>query len=206
MSDSTRQEHATAFEPSNYTMRTSVVPPAFEQLGHRTTNHAADPVVEVSPPDAVSRRTASGPGVAVEIVQDIRRGRIDYRYCSSRHMLVVHERGLRHDGCTLIEGRAAEIHAAGLQRKTRLRAGRPQILTTGMSRARSRASCFFYFNPIQLAISPLGYSRNVAVAADILRGQRIIMQTATEASTTLIEGRRFRSSAISRSSWGRAFA
>jgi AraC family transcriptional regulator len=184
MSDSTRQEHATAFEPSSYAMRASVVPPAFEQLGHRTANHAADPVVEVSPPDAVSRRTASGPGVAVEIVHDNRRGRIEYRYCSSRHMLVVYERCVRHDGCTLIEGLP----------KSTLRdcSGKLVFVPAGHKyhdwhepRTLSRVA-FFYFNPIQLAIGPLGYSR-MSLSPRIFFEDNAIMQTALKLAT-LIEG------------------
>jgi AraC family transcriptional regulator len=42
--------------------------------------------------------------MAVEIVQASRRGRIDYRYRAPMHMLVVHDRGVRHDGCTVIHG------------------------------------------------------------------------------------------------------
>jgi AraC family transcriptional regulator len=165
-------------------MRASVVPPAFEQLGHRTANHAADPVVEVSPPDAVSRRTASGPGVAVEIVHDNRRGRIDYRYCSSRHLLVVHERGARHDGCTLIEG----LPKSTLQDCS----GKLVFVPAGHKyhdwhepRTLSRV-VFFYFNPIQLAISPLGYSR-MSLSPRIFFEDNAVMQTALKLAT-LIEG------------------
>jgi AraC family transcriptional regulator len=184
MSDSTCQEHATAFDSSSYPMPASVVPPAFEQLGHRTANHAADLVVEVSPPDSVSRRTAGGSGVAVEIVHDNRRGRIDYRYCSSRHMLVVHERGVRHDGCTLIEG---------LPKSTLLDcSGKLVFVPAGHKyhdwhepRTLSRV-VFFYFNPIQLAISPLGYSR-MPLSPRIFFEDNAIMQTALKLAT-LIEG------------------
>jgi AraC family transcriptional regulator len=67
-------------------------------------DHPTDRDVEVSPPDAVSRRGAILPGVAVEIVQANRRCRIDYRYCASAPLLVFHDRGARHDGCTEIQG------------------------------------------------------------------------------------------------------
>src|ERR1700728_2835635 len=67
MSDSAREELATAIEPSSYTIP--------RKLYHRRAPPAANWVVQVSPGDAVSRRTASGSGVAVEIVQDKRRGR-----------------------------------------------------------------------------------------------------------------------------------
>jgi AraC-like DNA-binding protein len=184
MSDSARQEHATAFEPSSYAVHPSVVPPAFKNLNHRTANHAADQVVEVFPPDAVSRRTFSGPGVAAEIVHDNRRGRIDYRYCSPRHMLVVHERGVRHDGCTAIEG----LPKSTLQDCS----GKLVFVPAGHKyhdwhepRTLSRV-VFFYFNPLQLAISPLSYPRP-SLSPRIFFEDNAIMQTALKLAT-LIEG------------------
>ena len=121
MSNSAREEHGSAFDAGSYATLRSVVPPPFEQtaareteehgdLGrvrerfHQAAHRAADQVVQVSPADAVNRRGARWPGMAVEIVQANRRGRIDYRYRASMHMLVVHDRGARHDGCTAVEG------------------------------------------------------------------------------------------------------
>src|SRR3984893_8865331 len=187
MSDSTRQEHARPFEPSSYAMRASVVPPAFQQLGHRTANHAGDPVVEVSPPDAVSRRSASGPGVAVEIVHDNRRGRIDYRYCSSRHMLVVHERGVRHDGCTTIES----LSPSALQDCSR----NIVFVPAGYayhdwhdSRTVSRV-VFFYVNPTQLAITPELGSLSSSLAPRLFFKDNALIETALKIAR-LIESSR----------------
>lgn len=186
MSDSGREEHAMAFEPTTHAMRLSAAPQAFEprEADHRTANQAADSVVQVSPPDAVSRRTAGGPGMAVEIVQDNRRGRIDYRYCSTRHMLAVYERGVRHDGCTLVEG---------LPKSTLLDCGRKLVFVPAghryhdwhEPRTLSRV-VFFYLNPLQLAISPLGYSR-LSLSPRIFFEDSAIMSTALKLAT-LIEG------------------
>jgi AraC family transcriptional regulator len=118
MSDSAHEEHRSSYEPSSYAMLQSVLPSAFGQsAAHTIGNHpeltgarqryhqpVADRVVRISPPNAVTRRSALWPGMAVEIVQASRRGRIDYRYCGPMHMLVVHDRGVRHDGCTVIHG------------------------------------------------------------------------------------------------------
>jgi AraC family transcriptional regulator len=201
MSDSAHGEHATAFEPSHYAIRQSVVPPAFErgtppqpdnhtdrngprEPNHRIANQAADPFVQVSPPDAVTRRTVSGPGMAVEIVQDRRRGRIEYRYCSPLHMLVVHERGVRHDGCTVIEG---------LPKSTLQDCSRKLVFVPAghayhdwhEPRTLSRV-VFFYFNPVRLAISPLGCSKS-SLSARIFFEDDAAMQTALKLAT-LIEG------------------
>src|SRR5271168_455773 len=105
MLDSACEDHATSFD-SSYALRQAVVLPALERgmppaIGRytdlnearspypRMTIRAADQFVQVSPSDAVSRRTASWPGMAVEIVQASRRGRIDYQYCAPVHMLAV---------------------------------------------------------------------------------------------------------------------
>src|ERR1700677_2788173 len=104
MSGSVREEHGSAFEASSYAMLQSVVPSAFERsaiqktekpdltgarlLYRQTAHRPADRVVQVSPANAVTRRCARWSGMAVEIVQASRRGRIDYRYSGSMHMLV----------------------------------------------------------------------------------------------------------------------
>jgi len=100
MSDSAREEYAAAFEPSSYPMHGSIAPCVIE----RVAAHAVDQTVQIYPSDAVCRRTGSWRGMAVEIVQANRRGRIDYHYCGPLPMLVVHDRGVRQDGCTMIEG------------------------------------------------------------------------------------------------------
>src|SRR5271167_4871197 len=121
MPDSAHEKLATACEPNSYARYQSVVSCAFAlgatpeietqpdlkgtcQLYYRTATSAAGRVVQISPLDAVSRRTAKWPGMEIEIVQANRRGRIDYHSCAPFPMLVVHERGVRHDGCTVVDG------------------------------------------------------------------------------------------------------
>jgi AraC family transcriptional regulator len=187
MSDSGREQHAMAFEPGTYAMHQSAVPPAFDprQLTHRTAIHAADPVVQVSPSDAVSRRMASRPGMAVEIVQDIRRGRIDYRYCSPLHMLVVHERGVRHGGCTAIEGLPKSTIQDCSRKLVFVPAGHeyhdwhePRILSRVV---------FFYLDPAQLALASLSHSRS-SLSPRIFFEDNAIMQTAVKLATLLESG------------------
>src|SRR5277367_5856646 len=61
-------------------------------------------LVQVSPPDAVSRRGVSWTGMAGEIVQANRRGRINFHFRAPVHMLVMYERSVRYEGRTLIQG------------------------------------------------------------------------------------------------------
>jgi AraC family transcriptional regulator len=189
MSDSAREEHATGFEPSSYAMRQSIVPETgthgdrsgAREFSHRGASHAADRVVQVSPPDAVSRRTASGPGMAVEIVQDNRRGRIDYHYCSPLHMLVVHERGARHDGCTVIEGLPKSTLQDCSRKLVFVPAGH-RYHDWHEPRTLSRV-VFFYFNPTQLAIGS-----SLPLAPRLFFEDSALMQTALKLATLIESG------------------
>lgn len=110
MLDSAREAHANVLEPSGYALRQSDLSPPLEHVHdsqpfhHRIGIHSADPLVQVSPPDAVRRRTASWPGMTMEIIEARRRGRVDYHFCAPVHLLAVYERCARHDGCTTVEG------------------------------------------------------------------------------------------------------
>src|ERR1700723_240252 len=203
MSDSAREEQATTFEPSIYAMRQSIVPPAFErgtppgtethtdrngfrELHHRSAKRAADWVVQVSPPDAVSRRTTSGPGMAVDIVQDNRRGRIDYHYCSPLHMLAVYERGVRHDGCTVIEG-LPKSTLQDCSGKLVFVPAAHEYHDWHEPRTLARV-VFFYFNPTQLAIrSELRYS-GTSLAPRTFFEDNALRQTALKLATLIESG------------------
>jgi AraC-like DNA-binding protein len=169
MSDSTREEHGSGFEESSYAMLQSVVPPAFgqsaaqktekhdgltgaRQLYYRTAHRAADRVVQVSPANAVTRQSARWPGMAVEIIQASRRGRIDYRFCAPMHMLVVHDRGVRHDGCTVVQG-LPQSKLQDCSRKLVFVPAGHEYHDWHEPRTLSR-TVFFYFDPARLAMSP----------------------------------------------------
>jgi len=202
MSDSAREEYATAFEPNSYAMRPSVVPfacargrapetekhdyAATHQLYSPTAARAADRVVRVSPSDAVSRRTASWPGMAVEIVQANRRGRIDCHYCAPLHLLVVHERGVRHDGSTVIEGLSKSTLQDCSRKLVFVPAGH-EYHDWHEPRTLSRV-VFFYFDPAQLAISPeLGSSRK-ALAPRLFFEDGALLETAFKLAALIENG------------------
>jgi AraC family transcriptional regulator len=201
MSDAAREEHATGFEPSSYITRQPVVPPECARgttqetyhhnlnparRPHQTAGHAADRVVEVSPPEAVSRRTASWPGKAVEIVQANRRCRIDYRYHAPAPMLVFHDRGVRQEGCTVIEG----LPKSTLQDCSR----KLVFVPPGHSyhdwhepRTLAR-TIFFYLNPTQLAAGPdLGLWR-LPLAPWLFFEDGALIETALKLATLIESG------------------
>ena len=110
--------------------------------------------------------------MTVEIVQAIRRGRIDYHYCAPMHMLVVHDRGARHDGCTVIQG-LPQSKLQDCSRKLVFVPAGHGYHDWHEPRTLSRV-VFFYFDPIQLAMGPqLEFSGSSARTAFVLRGRRI---------------------------------
>jgi AraC family transcriptional regulator len=60
--------------------------------------------VEISPPEAVRRRTVTGHGTVSESVQVTSRSKVQYRFRAPMHLLVMHEKGERRDGKTFVEG------------------------------------------------------------------------------------------------------
>ena len=203
MSDSAREEHATVIEPGSYTRRESAVPPAFErgappdtenhsdgngsrELYHRAAIHAGDRVVQVSPPDAVSRRTSSGSGMAVEIVQVNRRGRIDYHYCAPLHMLVLHERGVRQEGCTTIEGLPKSTLQDCSRKLTFVPVGH-KYHDWYEPRTLSRM-VFFYFNPTVLATSPEVGRSSLSLAPRLFFEDSALLETALKVSALIESG------------------
>jgi AraC family transcriptional regulator len=124
--------------------------------------------------------------MAVDIVQDNRRGRIDYHYCSPLHMLAVYERGVRHEGCTVIEG----LPKSTLQDCS----GKLVFVPAGHEyhdwhepRTLARV-VFFYFNPAQLAIrSELSYS-GTSLAPRTFFEDNALRQTALKLATLIESG------------------
>ena len=191
------------FEPSSYTMLQSVAPAEStrcdaqeiadyadlnrtRQLLHQTGGHAADAVAEVLPPDAVSRRTARWRGMAVEIVQATRRCRIDYRYYAPAPLLVFHERGVRHDGCTVVEG---------LPRSTLQDCHRKLVLVPAGHRYHDwheprtlSRTIFFYFNPSQLALGPELGLWHLSLVPQLFFEDNALIETALKLATLIENG------------------
>jgi AraC family transcriptional regulator len=65
-----------------------------------------DHVVEISPADAVTQRTAIADGMTAEIVQAGSHDRFESRFRAPVHLLVVYEQGTRRDGDTFVEGQS----------------------------------------------------------------------------------------------------
>jgi AraC family transcriptional regulator len=85
------ERHDERADPQIYRLQDRLMP--------RATN-----AVEVYPPDIVKRRTVAWDGMAAEIVQAVRPGKIQFRFRAPLHLLALHDQGIRSDGETFIDG------------------------------------------------------------------------------------------------------
>jgi AraC family transcriptional regulator len=120
-------------------------------LHHRVSANMVHPIVEISPPDSVERRTASWPGMAAEIVQAMGSDRIESQFCAPVHLLAVYERGIRHEGETFVEGLPSST-VRDLRRKLVFVPAGHHYRDWQEPRIRTRVT-YFYFDPAALAIN-----------------------------------------------------
>jgi AraC family transcriptional regulator len=65
---------------------------------------ANHPLVEIYPGETVRRHAVRWRGISVELIQPATRDRIECRFNGPVHLLVVYERGIRHEGETFVQG------------------------------------------------------------------------------------------------------
>jgi AraC family transcriptional regulator len=164
-----RDSDASFYKPSACGMAQSVTPPAFEsstrlhaescadrtearQFLHCTAPETSHPVVQISPSQAVSRRSVAWPGMAAEIVQATQRARIHFRFCAPVHMLAMYERSVRHEGGTLIQG-LPQSTLCDCSRKLVFVPASHEYHDWQEPRTLPRV-VFFYFDPDRLASNP----------------------------------------------------
>jgi AraC-like DNA-binding protein len=145
-----------------------------------------DPMVQISPSEAVTRRGVRWPGMAGEVVQANRRGRINFRFCAPLHMLVMYERGVRQEGGTSVQG---------LPQSTLRDCGRKLILVPAgheyhdwhEPRTLPRMT-FFYFNPARLANVPGLHFSSTSFAPRIFFEDGALWDTALKLRTLIDDG------------------
>jgi AraC family transcriptional regulator len=111
-----------------------------------------EPAVKITPADIVKRRTVTSQVMSAEIVQAVKRDRMEYRFRAPVHLLAVCERGVRRDGESFVEG-VPRSSLRDLRRKlTFVPADHefhewqdPQLLTR---------VAYFYLDPAKLVVDP----------------------------------------------------
>src|ERR1700693_5310111 len=169
LTDSLPMNAASSYETNSSRLPRAIVPLSIEKRGRlrhaeradrnqaRQPHHCAatdmvHPIVDISPPDSVKRRTVNWPGMTAEIVQATRSDRIESRFCAPVHLLAVYERGMRQEGGTIVEGLPKSTLRDFRRKLIFVPAGHeyydwqePRLLTR---------VAYFYFDPAGLAICP----------------------------------------------------
>lgn len=111
---------------------------------------AVDIGIDVVPAQAVDRRSVELRGMTVEFVRSARRERLTTRYRGSRHLLIVHEQGVRAEGETSVEGLPRSSLRDMRQKLTFVPAGcayedrqDPKVLSRAI---------YVYFDPVEMPV------------------------------------------------------
>jgi len=124
--------------------------------------------------------------MGVEILQANRRGRIDYRYCASMHMLVVHDRGARHDGCTVVQG-LPQSKLQDCSRKLVFVPAGHEYHDWHEPRTLSRA-VFFYFDPARLQMAPRAELSSSSLGPRLFFENGALLETALKLAALIESG------------------
>jgi AraC family transcriptional regulator len=152
---------------------------------HRVAASMVHPIVEISPPDSVERRTASWPGMGAEIVQATGSDRIESRFCAPVHLLAVYERGMRREGETFVEGLPSSTLQDFRRKLVFVPAGH-EYSDWQEPRIRTRVA-YFYFDPAGLAINANLSLAELAFRPRLFFDDNVLLDMALKL-TTLIEG------------------
>ena len=147
--------------------------------------------VAVHPADAVKRHTVTWDGMAAEIVQAMRREKLEFRFRGPLHLLAVCDQGLRSDGDTFVDGLPRSTLRDVTRKLTFVPAGHaycerhePRVLTRIV---------YFYFDPARMPappdarvapspLSPRLLFEDATLSATALKLKRLIENTSSDGS------------------------
>ena len=135
------------------------------------------PVVDISPPEAVKRRTVRGYGMVAESVQSTSQDGIQHRFRAPVHLLVMYEKGVRRDGETFVEGLPRST-LRNLERKLTFVPAGHEYHEWHEPRGRTIRLMHFYFDPSKLKIDSELAVTNMSGAPRLLFEDATLWQTA----------------------------
>ena len=143
------------------------------------------PLVEISPPEVVTRRTVTGHGTTAESIHSASRGKIQYRFRAPIHLLVMYEKGERRDGETFVEGLPRST-LRNLERKLTFVPAGHDYHEWHEPRGHTRIM-LFYFDPAKLKVGLELGMPDTSLAPRLLFEDATLWHTALKLKT-LVEG------------------
>ena len=135
------------------------------------TTDAIHPVVEISPPDIVSRRVITWHGMTAETVKTTKQVNVEYCFRAPMHLLVAYEEGERRSGETFVEG-APRSNLRNFARKLTFVPAGHEYREWHDPLTRSRRT-HFYFDPAKLEFGA-GDRGHILCPAAVLRGCNVM--------------------------------
>jgi AraC family transcriptional regulator len=140
------------------------------------------PVVEISPHEAVQRRSVRGHGMVAESIQSTSQGGIRHRFRAPVHLLVMYERGVRRDGETFVEGLPRST-LRNLERKLTFVPAGHEYHEWHEPQGRTMRLMHFYFDPSKLKIDSELAVNNIFGAPRLLFEDATLWHTALKVKT-----------------------
>jgi AraC family transcriptional regulator len=153
-------------------------------LRDRPVAAAIECAVEIKPCDAVKRRAAAWEGMAGEIVQVTKHERVEFRFRAPRHLLVVHEQGVRREGDSFVEGLPRSA-LRDIKRKLTVVPAGHEYYERHDPRSLARV-VFFYFDPEKMPTHSEADRAGAALAPRLLFEDATLWNTALKL-TRLVE-------------------
>ena len=141
------------------------------------TNVDVDAEIEIFPSTVAKRLTRALRGIAVELVHTVRYERTEIRYRGMRHLLIVHEQGIRTDGETVLEGAPRSSLRDVTQKLTFVPAGH-DYRDWQEPRALAR-TVYVYFDPSEMPIDPSTRGGHIALVPRLFFGNSTLWDTAS---------------------------
>jgi AraC family transcriptional regulator len=140
--------------------------------------------LEIIPAHAVGRRAVAWDGITVEIIRSVTHDKVEIRYRAPRHLLLVHEEGVRHDGETLVED-LPPSRLRTLRRKLTFVPAGHEYHDWQQPRVPCRITCF-YFDPAKMPINPDG--NRAPLLPRLLFENNVLWDTAIKLATAIGQG------------------
>jgi AraC family transcriptional regulator len=137
---------------------------------------AAAPGLAIRPASVARRQSATWRGIGGDVVRVVRHEPFDISFCAPSHLLIAHERGLRHQGETVVEGLPHSSLRDFSQKLTIVPAGtgfRERQDPRGLARA-----TYLYVDPAGPLIDPEIRFGEVTFAPRLFFDNQVLWETA----------------------------
>jgi AraC family transcriptional regulator len=145
-----------------------------------------DQAVRILPSDAVTRRRLAWGGMAIEVVEALTDGKVQFRFRGPLHLLVVYEEGIRGNGETLIEGLPRST-LRDVKRKLAFVPAGHEYREWHEPRNRGRI-VYFYFDPAKTPVDPGVGPAGTALAPRLFFEDNPLWETAVKMAALIQNG------------------